>query len=490
MAKKVKNIGIVILALAIFYFPCFLQLKKAPIRLWDESRLAMNAAEMFHSGISLVTTYMGAPDLWNTKPPLMIWLQVLFMKWLGVNELSIRLPSAIAGFLTCILILFFLWKKFKQPFWGLISTCVLLSSGGYVAFHVLRTGDYDALLILFMTAFCLLYYEWLNKPERKILYVGFCLFVLLAIYTKGISGLMIFPGLLVWTIYKRKLTLILRMKITWLGILLVLAGTLMYYWGRETMHPGYLEAVWNNELGGRFGTALEGHQHPFWFYIKMFFDINEFYFWWIFVIIGGIVSFKNKEKPESQWVIFLLIISFFFLLVISMAGTKLEWYKAPLFPFLSIVAGYGLLFTLEKISRFIFPQKTSFATLLSILLALITIGIPYYKNVKWAYSAPLPDWEKGYYNTSKFLKNSIKKDISLDGSVVAIEGYTPHVYFYQYVLKDLGQEISFTQSKDIIPGQKIIAGQVEIQSYIDTKFNVDTIYEFDAAQYYYIRDYK
>ena len=80
----------------------FYHLNELPIIQWDESRLAVNAAEMYHSGNFLSTTYEYKPDYYNTKPPLMIWLQVLSASVFGMNELAIRFPSAVAG-LFCIL---------------------------------------------------------------------------------------------------------------------------------------------------------------------------------------------------------------------------------------------------------------------------------------------------------------------------------------------------------------------------------------------------
>ena len=100
-----KYLKYILLALLI-YMPIFGHLDTLPIRIWDESRSAMNAYEMFHDKDYIVTHFEGKPDMWNTKPPLLIWAQVFFMKLIGVNELSVRLPSAIAAFLTCIVILF------------------------------------------------------------------------------------------------------------------------------------------------------------------------------------------------------------------------------------------------------------------------------------------------------------------------------------------------------------------------------------------------
>ncbi len=68
---------------------------------------------MLNNGNFIVTYFEDKPDMWNTKPPLLIWIQVLFMKFVGVNELAVRLPSAIAAFFTCITILIFSFMLFE-----------------------------------------------------------------------------------------------------------------------------------------------------------------------------------------------------------------------------------------------------------------------------------------------------------------------------------------------------------------------------------------
>jgi len=89
---------------AIISFPIFLNLETLPIRLWDESRLAINAYEMYENNNYLIPYFQGQPDMWNTKPPLMIWSQVFFFKVVSPGELAVRLPAGIASFLTCIMI--------------------------------------------------------------------------------------------------------------------------------------------------------------------------------------------------------------------------------------------------------------------------------------------------------------------------------------------------------------------------------------------------
>src|SRR6476469_4901663 len=104
----------IVIFLVLCYFPIFLHLDSLSIRLWDESRLANNAIEMGINKNYIVTYYGGQPDMWNTKPPLMIWLQVFFGNLIGFNELSIRLPSAFAALFTVWLIALFTSKYYNR----------------------------------------------------------------------------------------------------------------------------------------------------------------------------------------------------------------------------------------------------------------------------------------------------------------------------------------------------------------------------------------
>ncbi|HON53104.1 MAG TPA: glycosyltransferase family 39 protein [Bacteroidales bacterium] len=192
-----------LIILGLMYMPIFGHLDTLPIRIWDESRLAINSYEMLQNRDYIVTHYDGKPDMWNTKPPLLIWIQVLFMKMFGVNEFSVRLPSAIAAFLTCITILFFSVRYLTNFWFGFIAVFVLMTSHGYINIHATRTGDYDALLTLFTTLSGLLFFVYCEKQNYKYLYLFF-LFTALAVLTKSITGLLFLPAIFLYSIILTK----------------------------------------------------------------------------------------------------------------------------------------------------------------------------------------------------------------------------------------------------------------------------------------------
>ncbi|MBA3901452.1 MAG: glycosyltransferase family 39 protein, partial [Bacteroidetes bacterium] len=174
---KSKHYLILFLLLILAYFPIFSHLNTLPIRIWDESRLALNAYEMAQSGNLIVTSYEGEPDMWNTKPPLMIWMQAGLIKLIGLDELAIRLPSAIAVFFTCITLFIFSLRYLKSFWLGIIGILVLITSSGFVGFHTGRTGDYDAMLAFFIFSYCLFYYLFLEKGGVKYLYAFFAFLI-------------------------------------------------------------------------------------------------------------------------------------------------------------------------------------------------------------------------------------------------------------------------------------------------------------------------
>ena len=134
------------------WFSLLWRLGAQPLQNWDESRMAVNAAEMLRDGNWLVTHFRGEPDLWNTKPPLLVWLQALSLEAFGHSEWAFRLPTALAAVALTAMVAVFAWRWLGGPLAGLLVGLALLSSKGFVRQHVAQSGDYEALLMLFTTA--------------------------------------------------------------------------------------------------------------------------------------------------------------------------------------------------------------------------------------------------------------------------------------------------------------------------------------------------
>ena len=148
---------LILLAVTLFY--AFFRLEAEPYHVADESRGGINALEMRANGDWVNLHYMGAPDEVRAKPPLLIWCIAASMEVFGPTPFALRFPSAVAITLA-FLVLFHLITLYRSPGFALLVGLLLLSVNGLVGWHVGRSGDFDALLLLFLLSglYCLLQY--------------------------------------------------------------------------------------------------------------------------------------------------------------------------------------------------------------------------------------------------------------------------------------------------------------------------------------------
>ncbi|MCC6837717.1 MAG: glycosyltransferase family 39 protein, partial [Bacteroidia bacterium] len=228
-----ENIISFFLIVAIATPIAFIKLDSFPIRLWDESMFAVNSFEMLERGEYIIPYYKGEMNLWNSKPPLLLWIQMLSIKTFGLNELAIRLPSAIAAAAT-ILLMFFFIRKHTNNILAWLTALVLITSTGYFTIHTGRTGDSDALLTLLLTSCNVIFLDSIlsnNFSNKRIL--SFFILLTLAFLCKSFASVLFSLGYLViifvnWTNIKK----ILSKTAFWLGISLFLGICLSFLYLR------------------------------------------------------------------------------------------------------------------------------------------------------------------------------------------------------------------------------------------------------------------
>ena len=328
---------------------CFYTLDALPVRLWDESRQATNSLEMLLSGNWLYTTFNGQPDFYNTKPPLLIWLQTLSTALFGYSEWSIRLPSALAGLATGLLLYAFVRRETKNEWAAMLAGISLMAAPGWIDEHVVRSGDYDALLSLWLTASWIAFYRF-DQHGTSSAARAFLLFSFLAVFTKSTAGLMLMPGLFLWGLARGSIKkMLLARGVLWMmGGMLLLTG--LWYLMHEHKTPGSLNAVWQNEVSARFMQPNEGHSGPWYYYLTQLAGTDFPY--WPLALAGFAASLWLLRNSPTGFISSQLAA---FLLLLSMSATKIEWYAAPALPMLA--AGCGLLLapaTLPKVRSLIF----------------------------------------------------------------------------------------------------------------------------------------
>lgn len=457
-----------ILLAALLVMPIFGFLDTLPIRMWDEARIACNALQMFHDGDYVVTHLNFCPEMWNTKPPLLIWLQVFFMHTIGTNEIAIRLPSALAAFGICLAILIFSLRYLKNFWFAFIAILTLITAEGFVTEHVSRTGDYDALLTLFTTVSSLFFYAYCETKKTKFLY-SFFMCLLLAAYTKGVAGMLFTPALFLFALFQKEVLPLLKNKHFYIGLFSFLVLILSYYFLRETQNPGYLQAVSENELGGRFLSAQGEHQSDFFFYLDR---IRTLHFpdKYLLVPCGLILGMAARDKRIQRFSLFLTLLIFTFFIIISTAKTKLGWYDAPLYPLFSMSVALLVYFIFDFIQNSEFIKQKLSKNVLPYLLLFLLFIIPY-KNVWNKTYYPLENsWDAEPYEVGYFLKNALKGKYDLNNTFLVAEGYNAQNAFYLDILNDKGVKTYYKNYKKLEKGDVVYAYQGNIRQYITQNY--------------------
>lgn len=339
--NKISKIALLISLLGCCYPVFLMHLNEPVIHLWDEASYAHNALQMLKHKNPLVVYAFDQPDLYNTKPPLVIWLMAASIKLLGWNELAVRLPAALAG-IGCVWLVFaWLNKATQNMFTAFCGALVLMSSYAFTGWHIARTGDTDVWLAFFLLSG--VYQCWLyTVSKQNTHWYLFVLSIAAACLSKGISGLLPLPGCLAFMFHQNRFNALPPLKHLLMGLLLWIVLVPGYYLVRESMQSGFLAMVWQNEVGGRLHTQTfinpQGNL-PAYVYLKAMITENR-YLLWIWILPVALISLLIKRANRAGLMAIYCALSI--LAIISLSKTKLPWYDAPLYPFFALIIALAL----------------------------------------------------------------------------------------------------------------------------------------------------
>jgi 4-amino-4-deoxy-L-arabinose transferase-like glycosyltransferase len=444
------------LVLAICSFPVFGHLDSFPIQLWDESRLATNAYEMYKSNDLIVTTFQGRAESVSTKPPLMVWSQFLCMKLLGVSELSVRLPSALAAIAIMLWTTFFFGRIGINRIAGILFSVMLLSSPGFNGEHGMRFGDRDTMLSFFILLQVTAFYLF-SKADRKNSYQFYLVFIMGvvgAVLTKGVAGLFLTPIFVFWAFRFKSWQSFSVSKL----IIPIISGLLIiasYYVLREFKDPGYLKSVYHNELFGRYFGDIENHVQPWDYYLKLFPSQTNH---WLFLIVPiTIIGFSLASSENRELTLFLITAVTFYFAVIQFSSNKIFWYSMPIFPILYAFTTILFVITVRKLGD-LMPIKWD-ETFILIPVILLT-ALPYSHVLRSTYNTTeRVDNDNGLYNVTNFLRNCVRNPEPDKWKFIDSE-YSANNMWYIQRLNDQGYDIRRYMHLDSIqPGDKVLLRQ-------------------------------
>lgn len=316
---------------------------------WDEINFAESAREMLITG-NYAQVQVDFKPFWE-KPPLFFWLQALSMKVFGINEFAARLPNAIIGIVTLVLI-FNIGNKLYNQRLGL--WWVLVYAGSLLPHFYFKSGIIDPLFNLFIfLGVYQLYLMTLHKNNRqrnrKALLAG--IFIGLGILTKGpvallLSGL----TLLVYWLMSRQWKTFRIIELLLFGLAAFVVSSIWYL--PETLNNGiwFISEFVKYQLDLASSTST-GHEQPI-FYHPVVLLIGCFP-----ASIYFLKSFKRNKADsdeQSQFKLWMKILFWVVLIVFSLITTKIMHYSSMCyFPLTFLAATY--IFHIQE-QRFVFTK--------------------------------------------------------------------------------------------------------------------------------------
>ncbi len=411
----------------IAYLPVFHQLGKQPFKAWDESLYAMRAYHFSteHAYLKNFEQYPGITSYPNLKPPLGSFLQAISFELFGYTEWALRMPIALFTMLTVVLIVEMLHQITRSYWPGFLSGIILLSSWGYIREHVVRTGDHDVLILFFLLLQLFAFYFYISKAYQPKHLVLFTLATLGAFFTKGIMAFFLFQAFLVYSIYAREFTKIIRQRLVYLVLAISIFTIVAYYWLMDMLFPGFFDLVWDT-VWGRYTGTIENHKLPWYFYLQQFFE-KGFFPWCLLLPLAFIC------KGHKSFIALVVIAIISFALLITLSQTKLYWYDTMLYPLAAILLGVTLTHLKIGKKRISSPDNRPNFMLLTGVTILFLIG--YYKVLKTNLNQRWPEEPNQYAY--------LMKKTSLNSYTVYGYEYNVQAAFYAQLLNEqFDKEIS------------------------------------------------
>jgi 4-amino-4-deoxy-L-arabinose transferase-like glycosyltransferase len=314
---------------------------------WDEINFAEAAREMITTGDYLTVRIDYEP--FHEKPPLFFWMQAISMNIFGVNEFAARLPNAIIGIIT-LLVIYSIGKKKFDEWFGLLW--VLAYIGSFLPHIYFKTGIIDPTFNLFMflsvyfISKFLLEYEIGSLPSRKkfkfLLFAGNI--AALAVLTKGPVGFLL-PSLtwiVFWFVKRKQKNFQFRSFIVFTTFAIIPA-ILWYLFVFINTGGSIIENFIDYQIR-LFSTQDGGHGGPVYYHFIVLF---------IGCFPASIIMLRSFRKRyddtivQEQFKIMMIILLCIILAVFSLVNTKIIHYSSlAYFPitFLAAYSAYSLLY--------------------------------------------------------------------------------------------------------------------------------------------------
>ena len=299
-------------------------------------------------GVPVVNMIQGG-NLWlpqihaqqlRTKPPLFYWSGLVSSKLLGeANEISLRIPSVLAGVGTVFLTTFLGMRQFS-PLIGCLAGLILTTCWrfAYLGSH----ARVDMLFTFFITLAFVALWEFFRQENKSLKWLG-GIAIGLAVLTKGPLG-WVFPLLALFIFGKFNKNFF----IPWTHIVFIPLGLAGLWLLLGWMDGGdaFSKMIYQETIGRIAGSAaIHIHPKPFYYYIPQIF--GGMAPWSLFLPLA---IWHGRKYPDVSWKF--CTISFVTLFIfLSLFPGKRGDYLLPLYPMAAIILAVFLFRTDSKIKQ-------------------------------------------------------------------------------------------------------------------------------------------
>ena len=404
-----------------FYFGAFAVLTAigflAPIRVgdlpgYDDARYTVVAKQIVLSGDWLNTQFNGAPDF--EHPPLLEWIQAAFFSVFGISDFVAKVPSALLGLGTVLLVAWLARRLTGDPMQGILAMFALASSAYFVKYTARAMTDVPV-TFFFLAALC----AWSLTEDNAGWYLAAGVFTAMALMTRGLIGFAL-PAIFGLDV------VIARRRAHWgyalAGLALAILPLALWY-SRLIHHYGQVfftahEAWLDREA---FGTLSPSWRRYTGLFEYVFMLLKSYWPWLPFAIAGMVTIIRGRKRR-----LFVLLIWFVVVLAMCAAAkSRVLRYMLPAYPALSILTAVGLV-TLIPV-RFI-QRGLLFATpvLAIAVLAIaivppVTYHVPEIQPIAAAATAATPSGERvAFYDQGAPLYDEVNQMLWYGGREISL----------------------------------------------------------------------
>lgn len=298
---------------------------------YDDCFYAQKAKEILATGEWMTMHYNGRPAWEN--PPFFMWLIALSYRIFGVSEFAAKLPSALFGVGT-ILLVYWLAKQLFDSWTAFLSSSVLATTILFTRYA--RRAMMDVTLSFFVTLALLAVVLALRRDLRWMLLWGICTGI--SILIKSVLGLFpLFIGV-VFLLVRGRWRLLFH---PWSIIAFVLMFAVGGAW--------YLDQVLKfgeQFLGIHFGwliiyRAFTLEQQAWYDHLSYVRDLLTYYWPWMPFLCVGLWTFGKRIHERDEALLLILWVSSY-LVIMSIMLSRVVWYIVPMLPASSMIVGATL----------------------------------------------------------------------------------------------------------------------------------------------------